>query len=110
MNQLKLSQHQSILTLHKAGWSNRAIARELNIDRETVSKYLRPESKALLETNAGVEPPKPAISTAGSVAGRKSCCQVRERQITTALEAGLPAQRIYQDLVVTYQFVAAISR
>jgi transposase len=106
MNQLKLSQHQSILTLHKAGWSNRAIARELNLDRETVSKYLRSESKPLPEASVGAEP-KPAISTAGSVAGRKSCCQVWEQQITTALEAGLSAQRIYQDLVVTYQFVGS---
>ena len=44
MNQLKLSQQQSILTLHKAGWSNRAIARELGLNRETVGKYLRSES------------------------------------------------------------------
>src|SRR5882672_11371323 len=121
MNQLKLSQHQSILTLHKAGWSNRAIARELSLDRETVSKYLRSESKRLPETSAGAEPKpaistpgsspdansKPAISTAGSLAGRKSSCEVWEAQITTALEAGLSAQRIYQDLVVTYQFAGS---
>ena len=123
MNQLRLSQHQSILTLHKAGWSNRAIARELDLDRETVSKYLRLESKPVIELKAGEDSSKPAISipgsaatdtaskpaisTAGYLAGRKSCCEVWETQITTALERGLSAQRIYQDLVTEYQFVGS---
>src|SRR5580698_1108662 len=122
MNQLKLSQQQSILTLHKAGWSNRAIARELALDRETVGKYLRSQATPATEVTAGTEPPKPAISTpgspadadskpaistAGSVAGRKSCCEVWEPQITTALEQGLSAQRIYQDLVTEYQFAGS---
>ncbi len=122
MNQLRLSQHQSILTLHQAGWSNRAIARELDLDRETVSKYLRSESKPVTEVIAGEEPSKPAISTpgfladadskpaistAGSLAGRRSCCEAWEAQITAALEQGLSAQRIYQDLVTAYQFVGS---
>ena len=100
MNQLRLSQHQSILTLHKAGWSNRAIARELELNRETVSKYLRSEAKPPSEVTAGEEPPKPAIptpgslatdtdskpaiSTAGSVAGRKSRCEAWEARIAKA--------------------------
>ena len=123
MNQLRLSQHQSILTLHKAGWSKRAIARELELNRETVSKYLRSEAKPPGEVTAGDEPPKPAISTpgsavaeadskpaistAGSVAGRKSRCEAWEARITTALEQGLSAQRIYQDLVTEHQFVGS---
>ena len=97
MYQLKLSQQQSILTLHKAGWSNRAIARELALDRETVSKYLRSESPPASEATTGSDAPKPAISTpgfsaeadskpaistAGSVAGRKSLCEVLEKEIT----------------------------
>jgi transposase len=119
MNQLKLSQQQSILTLHKAGWSNRAIARELALDRETVSKYLRSESPPATEATRGSDASKPAIltpgfsadtnsipaiSTGGSVAGRKSLCEVLEKEITTAIEAGLTAQRIYQDLVSEHQF------
>ena len=123
MNQLRLSQHQSILTLHKAGWSKRAIARELELNRETVSKYLRAEAKPPSEVTAGEEPPKPAIptpgslaadtdskpaiSTAGSVAGRKSRCEAWEARITAALEQGLSAQRIYQDLVTEVQFVGS---
>src|SRR5216683_649932 len=109
MNQLKLSQQQSILTLHQAGWSNRAIARELELNRETVGKYLRSQAAPITTATAGTELPKPAISTlgsppevdskpaistTGSLAGRKSCCEAWEQQITTALEQGLTAQRI----------------
>jgi len=119
VNQLKLSQQQSISTLHQAGWSNRAIARELELDRETVGKYLRGQPAANSPAGVAAEPPKPAISTpgvvpvadakpaistAGSVAGRKSCCAVWEAQIAAAAEAGLTAQRIYQDLVTEHQF------
>ena len=118
MNQLNVSQQQSILTLHKAGWSSRAIARELALDRETVGKHLRSQTTPT-EASAGVEPPKPAISppgsssdadskpaisTAGSVAGRKSSCEAWVEQIASALEQGLSAQRIYQDLVADHQF------
>jgi len=104
VNQLKLNEQQSILTLHQAGWSNRAIARELGLNRETVGKYLRAQPAASAPASTGAEPPKPAISTAGSVAGRKSTCAVWAPQITTALAQGLTAQRIYQDLVTEYQF------
>jgi transposase len=119
MNQLKLSQQQSILTLHQAGWSNRAIARELDLNRETVGKYLRsratevpPGSEPAKPAISTPGPPvdadsKPAISTAGSVAGRKSCCEAWEPQITVALEQGLSAQRIYQDLVTEHQFTGS---
>src|SRR5690242_14008216 len=110
MYQLKLNQQQSILTLHQAGWSNRAIARELKLHRETVGKYLRAQTRPVAPATVGVEPAepaisipgsngvtdsKPAISTAGSVAGRKSSCAVWEPQIVAALELGLSAQRIY---------------
>lgn len=98
MNQLKLSQQQSILTLHQAGWSNRAIARELDLDRETVGKYLRAHavpgppvsgeaelSKPAIPIPGSVPAAdsKPAIVIAGAVAGRKSRCAVWEPQITT---------------------------
>jgi hypothetical protein len=122
MNPLKLSQQQSILTLHQAGWSNRAIARELDLNRETIGKYLRSQSTSSPDAPAGTKPPKPAISipgsaptaeakpaipTAGSVAGRKSACAIWESQIAAARELGLTAQRIYQDLVTEYQFVGS---
>jgi IS30 family transposase len=54
MNQLDVSLQHSIATLAAKGWSARKVARELGVNRETVSRYLR------LETS------KPAIPPAGS--------------------------------------------
>jgi len=71
-NQLKMALIDSIFTLHQRGWSQRRIARELGIDRETVAQYLKcgpPESKP---ANApigsdGVPPEsKPANAPIGS--------------------------------------------
>ena len=39
-NQLKMAVVNAILTLRQRGWSQRRIARELGIDRETVAKYV----------------------------------------------------------------------
>jgi transposase len=55
-NALKMAIIQSIKQLHAAGWSQRRIARELEIDRGTVARYLRPPPPD----------PKPAIPPAGS--------------------------------------------
>jgi len=38
MNELNVNLQHSILTLARNGWSNRRIARELDINRETVGK------------------------------------------------------------------------
>jgi transposase len=40
-NQLKMAIVQAILQLHALGWSQRRIATELQIDRETVARYLK---------------------------------------------------------------------
>ena len=58
MNQLKMDIQQTISTLSRGGWSQRRIARELGIDRETVARYRRLARQA--------EEPKPAIPPAGS--------------------------------------------
>lgn len=58
MNQLKMDIQQTISTLSRGGWSQRRIARELGIDRETVARYRRLARE--------VAEPKPAISPAGS--------------------------------------------
>jgi len=55
-NVLKMAIVQSIQQLHAAGWSQRRIAKELEIDRGTVSRYLQPASPD----------PKPAIPPTGS--------------------------------------------
>jgi DNA-binding CsgD family transcriptional regulator len=40
-NLLKMANVQSILSLHAQGWTQRRIARELEIDRGTVRKHLQ---------------------------------------------------------------------
>jgi len=42
-NQLTMAKVQAIRALHKRAWRNRRIARELEVDRETVAKYIRAE-------------------------------------------------------------------
>jgi transposase len=62
----------TIASLHRQGWSQRRIARELNIDRETVARYVqqvRLESKpAIAPSGSGACPDesKPAIAPTGS--------------------------------------------
>src|SRR6185437_3589814 len=127
MNELELSLQISIAVLKKSHWSQRAIARELGIDRGTVRKYFASEAKSAGEATAGSDPTKPAISIPGSgtepeakpaiptagvlapgpSAGRKSLCEGWATQIEAALGAGLSAQRIYQDLVTEHQFVGS---
>src|SRR6185369_10296533 len=58
MNQLKMDIQTTISTLSGGGWSQRRIAHELGIDRETVARYRRLARQA--------ETPKPAIPPAGS--------------------------------------------
>jgi len=110
MNELNVNLQHSILTLAGNGWSNRRIARELGINRETVGKYLllaRP--KPAISTPGSDSDPnsKPAISTAGSAAGRQSLCQPHLTQIEAAVAVGLSAQRIYQDLVCDNGFTGS---
>jgi transposase len=59
-NVLKMALIESILSLHAQRWSQRRIARELEIDRETVRKYLRQQ---LCEA-------KPANAPTGSVGSK----------------------------------------
>ena len=64
-NVLEVSMQQSIITLSERGWSQRRIARELGVHRETVGRYLR------LHAHRGARSSKPAISTAGSSHGNR---------------------------------------
>jgi transposase len=71
-NLLKVAMIDTILSLHKRRWSQRRIARELGIDRETVRRYLKQaeaQSKPAIAPIGSEEPdgaPKPAIAPIGS--------------------------------------------
>jgi transposase len=114
-NRLKVQEQEAILNLNQQGWTIRRIARELRISRNTVRSYLRnvaaPADQAdacqgassvqsdPLSTTGCAGPPTQTdpLSTAGNQ-GRKSLCVELGPQIQQRFEAGLTAQRIYQDL------------
>src|ERR1700739_1807368 len=115
-NVLKVSLQTTIYSLAQRGWSQRRIAKELGINRETVSRYLRLPKPAISTAGfeddeaakpaisitgnlAGKEESKPAISIAGAGAGHRSRCEALAEVIGAKVEVGLSAQRIYQDLV-----------
>lgn len=86
-NITKVELQQSIQNLHKQGWSQRRIARELGIHRLTVSRYIG-DSKC-------------TISQAEK-SGRRSDCEAYREAIKTRVENGLSSERIRQDLVFEY--------
>jgi len=107
MNQLNVSLQHSILALAAHGWSRRRIARELGIHRETVGRHLRlAESKpAKVPTGStGETESKPAKVPAGFSAPSRSQCEPWREFIEQGCQAGLSAQRLYQDLVAEHQF------
>jgi transposase len=116
-NLLKMAISESIRTLHRRGWSQRRIADELGINRETVARHLRqaePSSKpanAPTGSEAGQGAPKPANATPVSTpdpqprgSGRASGCEPWRKLIRAKCDLGLSAQRIYQDLVADHGF------
>lgn len=125
-NQLKMAQVHTIEMLWRQGWSCRRIARELEINRETVSKYVAQfeaaKSKPATVTpgesgdsTASTGPPaipgasKPATQvTPGSAKAKaKSKCLPLHAVILEKLELNLSAQRIYQDLVGDHAFAGS---
>ncbi len=73
-NQLKVAKVLSIQALHERGWSQRRIARELGIHRETVARYLQETSKSAGAPTGPVErapDSKPAKAPTGSGGGEE---------------------------------------
>ena len=69
--ELKMAQRDAILGLLALGWSHRRIAREVGVNRETVSRYAklqRSGAKPAISTSesVGAASSNPAISTPGS--------------------------------------------
>jgi transposase len=132
-NLLKMAVRETIRTLHRRGWSQRRIADELGINRETVARHLRqadPPPKPAIAPPGSAAPdgaPKPANAPPGpeggggepelTVAapgsrpdpqprgsGRASGCEPWRDQIRAKCDLGLTAQRIYQDLAADHGF------
>lgn len=129
-NQLKMAVVQAILTLLRLGWSQRRIAQELGIDRETVARYVHsppadskpatnpiPGSEAVPETIPCSKPasnPIPGsgsggISCRGRACGPESLCEPFRAIIEEKIQQGLSGQRIHQDLVERHGFTASYS-
>ena len=95
-NQLKMATVQFILSLHAQGWSGRRIARELGVNRETVSRYVCGSKPA----NAPIgRAGKSALSNPANapirVAGRVSSCAAWQEIIQSKQEQQLSARRIH---------------
>jgi transposase len=128
-NQLKMATVQSILHLHSLRWSQRRIAAELQVNRETVSRYVRLSREsaptvqgdptpaiapiglpALGSSNPAIAPiPGPGAAALSdpahapiSVAGRGSDCAGWRELIEAKQAQGLSARRIHHDLVTEH--------
>jgi transposase len=113
-NRIKMAVENAILGLWKQNWSLRRIARELGIDRGTVTRHVRVElERASKPANvtAGTEgtgAAKPANVTAGKLT-QKSRCEGFRELIEEKLKAGLSAQRVWQDLFTEHGFTGSYS-
>lgn len=97
---LKMDTVQAIQALHKHGWSQQRIAAELGIHRTTVAAHLKPKPT---QVTLGSEGAGEATEESPDPASRSRCEPYRE-VILEKLQAGLSAQRIYQDLVAEHGF------
>lgn len=135
-NVLTMVDQAAILALWERGWSQRRIARETGIHRETVGRYVRRARDGWRPGEPASGGSNPAISTPGSEArdgpgtgtttastpaistprsGRPSGCAPYRTIIEAQLARGLSAQRIWQDLAAdgfdgSYQSVKRFCR
>jgi transposase len=119
-NYLKVEQREQVRALLGLGWTDRRIARETGVHRETVGKQRRELASKPAQVFAGsaaaVEPEhaasdeaeasKPAKVFAGSGAARSTAAPFQDA-ITEKLEQRLSAQRIWQDLVADYGYTGS---
>lgn len=113
MNQLKVNQQHTIVSLFEQGWSKRKIARELGMDRATVRKYLAgvsaksptPQTGSIDDNQS--KSPTPPQTGSGTISGPASLCDPFAEGIDQSFKDGLSVQRIYQDLVTEHQFTGS---
>jgi transposase len=113
-NQLKMANILAIQALHAQGWSQRAIARQLGINRETVARYVRPPVSASnpAKMNAGpgasLEDPTQLSEPASPLPPTRAVRPRGSDRWWETIEArrlpGLSAQRFHQDLVREHGF------
>jgi transposase len=112
-NQLKMVDIQCIMTLRGRGWSRRRIARELGVDRETVTRYVRLSAggPVLAGSNPANALPGNQLAVGSNPAnappGSPSGCEPWRATIAEKLEEGLSIQRIYQDLMVEHGYTGS---
>ncbi len=105
---LKMALIEAILSLKARGWSNRRIARELGVDRDTVSRQLRSNAaKAPIGATEAPAEANAAKAPIGAGSATRSVCEPFRDLIRAKLDDGLSAQRIFQDLVREHGFTAA---
>src|SRR5512144_2126826 len=80
-NLLKMAVRETIRTLHRRGWSQRRIADELGINRETVARHLRPADPPSKPANAppGSEGDDGASKPANAPPARKGTGRVQNQ-------------------------------
>jgi transposase len=98
-NYLKMADRRRILALLELGWSYRRIQRETGVRRETVARY---DPKR--EPKPAKVPTGPRSNAAKVPAGSQSACEPYRHIIEQAVEKGLSAQRIWQDLKDEHHF------
>lgn len=98
-NYLKMADKQRVQALLELGWSYRRIERETGVRRETIARYDRRR-----DSKAAKVPTGPVAKPAKVPTGSASACEPYREIIEVAVNQGLSAQRIWQDLQEDYGF------
>jgi transposase len=118
-NILKVSMQTTVIALHSLGHSIRQIARQTGINRRTVRRYIGAADACLAASkcttstpkvatgSVGPEPPKCTTHDPKVAAGSRSRCEPWRDIIEASIEAGLTAERIWQDLRSGHGFEGA---
>ena len=120
-NYLKAHKRQQVIALLELGWTYRRIEAETGVRRETVSRYDRRRGSNAAKVFPGWGPVEEQAPGAESVPGDSNPAKVfpgsglPERSVAAAYrdvivekrDAGLTAQRVWQDLVEEYGYAGS---
>lgn len=104
-NQLKMAVRNAIFVLKAQHLSNREIARQLGVSRNTVNRCIRGDPND--DSNCAKAPPGSEPDKSGSNQGTASRCQPFHEAIVAKLQQELSATRIHQDLVTEHGFTGS---